>query len=61
MLESARQKLTLQVYGEKSWTGVDVFVACHLFLQNVNLQFGLDICFGSRQDANMKILFLQFR
>jgi len=61
VFESAGQKLLLQVYGEESWTGVDVFVARHLLLQNVNLHFDLDIYFSSRQDARMKILFLQLR
>ena len=42
-------------------SGVDVFVARHLFLQIIAPHFDLDICFGSRHDAGMKILFLQLR
>ena len=61
MFEGAGQKLSLQVDGEKPGAGVDVFVACHLFLQNIVHHFDLDIYFGSRQDAVMKILFLQLR
>ena len=61
MFEGAGQKLLLQVDGEKAWAGVDVFVARHLLLQNINFKFDLDIYFGSRQDARMKILFLQLR
>jgi len=40
---------------------VDVFVTRHLLLKNIVLQLGLDISFGSRHDAVMKILFLQPR
>jgi len=61
MFECAGRELLLQVYCEKSRADVDVFVARHLLLQNINLHFDLDICFGSRQDARMKILFLQLR
>jgi hypothetical protein len=43
MLESARQQLLLQVHRNQSRAGVDVFVACHLFLQIVALFFDLDI------------------
>jgi len=32
-----------------------------LALRNIVPVFDLDICFGSRQDARMKILFLQLR
>ena len=61
MFEGARQKLLLQVNGEKARAGVDVFVARHLLLQIIAPHFDLDIYFGSRQDARMKILFLQPR
>ncbi len=61
MFEGAGQELPLQVISEKSWTGVDVFVARHLHFQNMALQFDLDIYFGSRHDAVMKMLFIQLR
>jgi hypothetical protein len=61
MLKCTWQNLPLQVNSEKSRTGINVFVARHLFSQNITLHFDLDICFGSRHDALMKILFLQLR
>ena len=61
MLEGAREELPLQINSEKPRTGVDVFVARHLFLRKDVLQFDLGISFGSRHDADMKILFLQLR
>ncbi len=56
MFKCAWQKLPLQIHRKKSWAGVDVFVARHLLLQNIFFHFDLDICFGSRHDARMKIL-----
>ena len=46
----------------RNWgAGVDVFVTRHLHLQNIPLQFDLDISSGSRHDVGMNILFLQLR
>jgi hypothetical protein len=46
----------------RNWgAGVDVFVTRHLHLQNIVLQFELDISSGSRHDAVVNILFLQLR
>jgi len=61
MFEGAGKELPLQINGKKPGAGVDVFVARHLLLQNIVLRFDLDIYFGSRHDALMKILFLQLR
>lgn len=61
MLERAGQQLPLQVHRKKSRAGVDVFVTCHLLLQNIVDNFDLDIWFGSRHDADMDRLFLQLR
>jgi len=60
-LKGTRQKLPLQINGKKSGAGVDVFVARHSSLQNKVPHFDLDICFGSRHDAQMIRLFLQLR
>ena len=40
---------------------IDVLVARHLHLRNIVLHFDLDILFGIRHDARMKICFLQPR
>ena len=61
MLKSARQKLPLKVNGKKPRAGVDVFVARHDAPSKYHSVFDLDISFGSRHDAAMKILFLQLR
>lgn len=61
VLDGAREKLPLQVNHRKARAGVNVLVSGHLGLRNLVLQFDLDICFGSRHDARMKILFLQLR
>jgi hypothetical protein len=55
MLKSVRQKLLLQIHRDESRDGVDVFVACHLLPQNIPLSFDLDIWFGSRHYAPMKL------
>jgi hypothetical protein len=46
----------VQVHREKARAGVDVFVARHV-PSDFSLRFDLDLCFGSRHDAWMMILF----
>ena len=43
VFKSARQKLPLQVHSKKPRAGVNVFVTRHLLLQNIILNFDLDI------------------
>ena len=61
VFECAGYQLLLQVYREKARAGVDVFVAGHVCASKLVCYFDLDICFGSRHDAGMKRLLLQFR
>ena len=51
VLESAGQKLPLQIDGKKTRAGVNVLVAGHAGLLKPNAGWSLDIPFGSRQDA----------
>lgn len=51
MLESAGQKLPLQIDGKKPRAGINVLVAGHAGPPKPNTPSSLDIPFGSRQDA----------
>jgi hypothetical protein len=61
VLEGARQKLPLQINGNESRAGVDVFVAGHEISSKRDALMTLDIPFGSQQNAAMTRLFLHPR
>lgn len=61
MFECALQKLPLQANCKKTRAGVDVFVVRHISYPNIVHHFDNDIWFSLRQDASVKIIFLQPR
>jgi hypothetical protein len=61
VFEGTGQQLPFEIDGDQPRAGVDVFVAGHGIGSKRDASMTLDIPFGSRQDARMKRLFLQFR
>jgi len=61
VFEGAGQELLLQVDRNEARAGVDVFVACHIFLQISVRNFTLILCFVHGTMRGMYRLFLQRR
>ncbi len=52
-------KVPFQINSKQPDAEANVFVVRHIHLPNFKFRLILKICFGSRHDAIMKILFLQ--
>jgi hypothetical protein len=61
MLETARQKLLLQIDRQESRAGINCFVAGHGTSPSSSSAWSLVIPYGSRHDDGMNTLFLQRR
>ena len=63
MLHPTSESPAAKILGSqaKPWAGVDCLVTRHVASLNSTSGWSLDIPYGSRHDAGMKILFLQRR